>query len=125
MEAKELRIGNYVYKFDIDYRPYKPIVDYDCFEAIEVNIEILRDIHNKSKTDYDCYKPIPLTEEWLLKFGFKKKSSSFVIFPVSIKKQTKNAFFYSPTSLNLKSVHQLQNLYFALTGEELTVRELA
>ena len=105
MKATELRIGNY----------YKG--------ASRGNIEIvswqtLRDL-SEGKLNL---LPIPLTEEWLLRFGFEQKTSSFVIYPVSIKRQTKNAFFYSPTSLHLKYVHQLQNLYFALTGEELVLK---
>lgn len=70
---------------------------------------------------------IPLTEEWLLKFGFK-------IFPWGwVKKSTTDIglrishphFHFERDGENLqqiKYVHQLQNLYFALTGEELAIK---
>lgn len=74
-----------------------------------------------------CYyfnelEPIPLTEEWLLKFGFKIERqyecdfASIGVFTISFGEN----FFYEYT--NLKYVHQLQNLYFALTNEELTLK---
>lgn len=81
-------------------------------------------------------KPIPLTEEWLLKFGFDKykyghhsyRKKSFIIeegllknspydFRKRISKDTSLGLTY------IKHVHQLQNLYFALTGEELTLQQ--
>lgn len=73
-------------------------------------------------------KPIPLTEEWLLKFGFKKELDGFyrknmsplieVVFYDDFKIQT------TSQSICLNHVvylHQFQNLYFALTGNELTL----
>ena len=80
-------------------------------------------------------KAIPLTEDWLLKFGFEKflnqykkitdvskdtfKNIPFIILFLD------NQFQYDDLRLrtNIKYVHQLQNLYFALTGEELTIKQ--
>jgi hypothetical protein len=74
------------------------------------------------------FKPIPLTEEWLLKFGFEKSMSWTYV--IELKGNLKLVYYlgekgwsigfksYSDFS-NLEYVHQLQNLYFALTGEEL------
>lgn len=117
MEAKELRLGNY-----LNYRDKERILIVSNlgsfrFETVCHNTGIIYGSDDASE-----YNGIPLTEEWLLKFGFEKKTSSFVIYPVSIKKQTKDAFFYTPASLHLEYVHQLQNLYFALTGEELSIK---
>jgi hypothetical protein len=79
--------------------------------------------------------PIPLNEEWLLKMGFEK-SNTFS--PISYKKRRHKAAFwirkwktedyfrfdrYYSNAPIVKYVHQLQNLYFALTGEELTINE--
>lgn len=79
--------------------------------------------------DWD-YRPIPLTEEWLIRFGFEKWQTDdgvhndyFIhkdFFPESF-------VFYLPYhSLNIyvggvtvEYVHQMQNLFFALTGKEL------
>lgn len=110
MEAKELRIGNYLYYKD------KPT-------AIEVHeIETIEERQDHS------YKPIPLTEEWLLKFGFEhkrtEKADNYYLdhFRITFTDK-KNIYIVYANSLSFKYnkyyVHQLQNLYFALTGEEL------
>ena len=75
----------------------------------------------------DKYEPIPLTEEWLLKFGFKKDGGYY-------SKGRKHYHFLSNkfylgndhvssgnADARVMHIHQLQNLYFALTGEELTI----
>jgi len=70
--------------------------------------------------------PIPLTEEWLLKFGFRVKmgsvthNHSFVKGKIVVRHSLRFGFHYD--DLKLESVHQLQNLYFALTGTELTIK---
>lgn len=69
----------------------------------------------------DDISPIPLTEEWLIKFGWKQidkytftKKGWFIY-------KRKRGFVTGSKKreLKLESVHQLQNLYFALSGEEL------
>jgi hypothetical protein len=76
-------------------------------------------------------EPIPLTEEWLLRFGFCGKDHF-----TDLNLETTNLKFYCGNgrltivelelgyhvSINVKHVHQLQNLYFALIGEELTLQ---
>ena len=79
---------------------------------------------------------IPITEEWLNKFGFEKESKNHwnIINP----EYTTNWFYvlmkegkyFIPYRWGKQVtgdrymiyVHQLQNLYFALTGEELTIK---
>ena len=103
MEAKELRIGNY----------------YDGVRGIEqlTNAESLQEIESYPEK----FKPIPLTEEWLLKFGFEFPQGEFCI-----KGKLKIVVDCDPfievgkSGVELEYVHQLQNLYFALTGEELS-----
>jgi hypothetical protein len=78
------------------------------------------------------YTPIPLTEEWLLKFGFKPKmieTEYYSFWKIGHlgarydKKTHEVEITYIGAFLkHIKNVHQLQNLYFALTGEELTIR---
>jgi hypothetical protein len=77
-------------------------------------------------------KPIPITKEWLLKFKFdlieladyinvdftRWKKGEFVI------DDSNNVDFEEITlsiGYELEYIHQLQNLYFALTGKELCV----
>jgi hypothetical protein len=125
MKESELRIGNLI--FD----NHREIV-------VDVDINILRSITNNNPC---LYKPIPLTEEWLLKFGFEKlntKMSDCFVFQkglwrVAIKDNIEKTYEWvlwheriSPPTWCLSRfeyLHQLQNLYFSLTGEELTVKE--
>ena len=84
--------------------------------------------------------PIPLTEEILLKFGFEKDENEIFhidlfthylelmysmdcYYPIYIEKAQMSSENEQRIGLNnLEFVHQLQNLYFALTGEELTFK---
>jgi hypothetical protein len=112
MKATELRIGNY-----IDYTTEREIV------TMQTTYEYIRLIHNGNKN----FKPIPLTEEWLLKLGFESDGIEWWngILSIGI---CKEGLRYLPTEqinvrvgIVLQHVHQLQNLYFALTNEELTL----
>jgi hypothetical protein len=112
MKATELRIGNLV------------------LIGKEVNILELvdfADIYENNTIIH--FEPIPLTEEWLLKMGFVYRGIYYHFPKNDIFKleqyKLKNAYFLkhskeSLDSVRINYVHQLQNLYFALTGEELT-----
>ena len=80
---------------------------------------------------YMNIEPIPLTEEWLSKFGFENafadKWDGMEWMPCEF---INGKLYYTPdmhhhASKGIENVHQLQNLYFALTGEELTIKETA
>jgi len=124
MKASELRIGNLIY-VDGKLR----YVFGTIYKTIQHNY------HSKNSTYSENYEnecePIPLTEEWLLKFGFEKdkKNKSFNLY----KHNCYDLFFrifdggaisfcFSNEYILIKSVHQLQNLYFALTNEELIIK---
>jgi hypothetical protein len=122
MKANELRIGNYVNVPGI----YKDISEV---------LEICEDRVNLSglKLKFHAFYPIPLTEEWLVRFGFFINNYESDNFGTTVY-QFKNFAIYCNASVNkwlvcyidgveLESVHQLQNLYFALTGEELKLNE--
>lgn len=125
MKPNELRIGNLVYN-------YKGEVE-------EFNADFYHWIDGDKK-------PIPLTEEWLLKFGFSKQDKyhshrkefkkgkfSLMFIEWIDEDEADFALFKTPNGElsyyahgkvpKVKHVHQLQNLYFALTGEELTIKE--
>lgn len=72
------------------------------------------------------YTPIPLTEEWLMKAGFVKPryQKYYILNGVRIRWDNNLEYwevhqFY--LKQDMKYLHQLQNLYFALTGEELNI----
>ena len=122
MKANELRIGDWV-KWN-----YEESSDGNAY-PVEYGYE-LDDIKNNP----NIVKPIPLTEEWLERFGFEKDeeydegglvdyrwilmngSLEFVSFWNSEELTGVNQ---PQTGVDIEHVHSLQNLYFALTGEEL------
>ena len=123
MDVKDLRIGNYVQCAAI--KDVEPVI----------MVEIISSVNGvgSQKEDSDFFisnshvpvlfasycEGIPLTEEWLLDFGFIKKyedcfergkfilNSEFIMMDIDI-------------TIRLKYVHQLQNLYYILLGEELS-----
>jgi hypothetical protein len=132
MKATELRIGNWVQ-----------------FRHTETPVLItLADFVREYKEEHlEDYEPIPLTEEWLERFGFEnganKNYKSIKLPKTSIKDAylfvnyvTDSRLPYArrgialvddfeeeteiSIDIEIKHVHQLQNLYFAITGVELT-----
>ena len=109
MKAQELRIGNYV--FSKETQKHQMIVgvtlENPFIDAITFDY-----------TTYNEIEPIPLTEKWLKNLGFKKGRKGFWFqggVEYNPKKFDLSFFGY----VEIKYVNQLQNLYFALTGEEL------
>ena len=124
MKAQELRIGNYY-----QYAGDSGIV-YTQVQAIKYNqFGLLSDFDG---TNFEICKPIPLTEEWLLKFGFKAHTYEDEVFGYFLNDfgyineyqfRIRNFIDFEGIIIPkaIKTVHQLQNLHFALTGEELTL----
>jgi len=70
--------------------------------------------------DTSDVSPIPLTEEWLKRFGFRRVNSTWhKLGNLCINISHDVEWGGNWMGIRLKYVHQLQNLYFALTGEEL------
>lgn len=124
MKANELRIGNLVHdrlrKTNLIVTAYSNAV---LFTGGATGKPI------------SLFEPIPLTEEWLLKFGFEDGTrkrlgvSKDGEICVSFHRKRGIAFISDSRDNNYafsspcEHVHQLQNLYFALCGEELTINE--
>ncbi|CAB4128101.1 hypothetical protein UFOVP104_16 [uncultured Caudovirales phage] len=75
-------------------------------------------------------KPIPLSNVWLVRFGFKlseegflkiktKKRKTYLEVNIKTKRTIVISGHYFNDFVNINYVHQLQNLYFSLTGVEL------
>lgn len=119
MKATELRIGNLIeYKIEDKLDERK-----EWWKVSKVDFQDLTWLDSNPE-DSD-FRPIKITEEWLLKFGFVKKEIGYS--KLTEMEQCFLISFGKHTSVNgikfnneIKTVHQLQNLYFALTGEELT-----
>ena len=118
MKAEELRIRNYVQDED--------------GHIVQMELTHFSGIFECRLSEDDIY-PIPLTEEWLLKFGFSEFMSPSDL-RISICNGVLLQFHFGVNQVecwvgdeinktDLIYVHQLQNLYFALTGEELTIKQ--
>ena len=103
MKASELRIGNSIMQ------------DGDFVFVTWWRLELME----KNKLEY---KPIPLTEEWLFKFGFEKAYETCYQYKDFILND-KFIMMDIDITIQLKYVHQLQNLYHSLTEEELTIKD--
>lgn len=135
MKANELRIGNLVEACGVICKLHS--LTEDAFYCRPLKKSDVKKI--SSVAIYD-FKPIQLTEEWLIKFGFKKEvlsdgSAYYYTLDLnddkycdlSISNGDKNGcieitLFPYEEWFRYKHVHQLQNLYFALTGKELTIK---
>lgn len=130
MDARELRIGNWI---------HDPIYNKTDFQ---IEMFLGRDYFQPLCVDPDeeltlqlseC-KPIKLTEEWLFKFGFEKAERNYYTKQFNSDKRIMIKMHEERSHVMLRSddlslgiygldyVHKLQNLYFALTGEELTIK---
>jgi len=134
MQANELRLGNLIYS-PIE----KEIVKLVAIEQGNRPITLGK-MGTSSFSGFDCLEPIPLTEEWLLKLGFQIRDKKYSLnyggesmrFAI-LENDIRNPFilyFHGRFGYNLNEgrkngdycieyVHELQNLYFALTKKEL------
>ena len=147
MKANELRIGNLIKGIYHDYDDGidEEIENETICKVVTLDVSGSGDYPIYVYSDEDIehfseFKPIPLTEEWLLKFGFYLRDGFSNTFKLNVEKhqydcseitysEKEGLFRFSNgqqkgTTLipHIKYVHQLQNLYFALIGEELTLK---
>ena len=132
---KELRIDNLVcWTDDPDWNPMR-VVGINKDAEIFVQCKFEDGTTDTNDSEIKDIGSILLNESWLISFGFKikeetwysiKTKNRWIRLEVSIKEErcilfdTKKITFcdiFFP-----KSVHQLQNLFQAITGEELTLK---
>lgn len=137
MKITDFRIGNrFLFKVDSN----DP--EFEWVESEVISVDAQTGMINGLYFEENI-KPIPLTEDWLLKFDFHRIDltengsgrapywirwcSDFVLEEYhgesTFAKPEDYNFYWSvgKYTVGLYSVHQIQNLYFALTGEELTI----
>ena len=134
-KSSHLRIGNM----------FRIIHPTNFEEETPLDITDIRNIHEGR--GFFIYQPIPLTEEWLIRLGFKVDTTPSeyrlkwqlgkfglmqILWMDEDCEYTFNLWntpngdltYYAHGDIpHIKHVHQLQNLYFALTGEELTIKK--
>jgi hypothetical protein len=125
MNFKELRIGNIIESGIIERMDIG-----DCIYSMQIiDFEgVRRKISNPS--------PLPITKEWLMRFGYQEHEDGFIILLNEITGMILEKSIYEDIGIafdlsflqndghcilleEVQFVHQLQNIYFALTDEEL------
>ena len=111
MKSTDLRIGN---KFQF---PVNGKTEY--WDIISISKDEVYFSQNEDYNHFLNLQPIPLTEEILLKLDKNNEflmidKVGFIIF--------KNGYAYQFIFADYPCLHQLQNLYYALTGKELNVK---
>lgn len=128
MKANELRIGNYHYYHIVD----KCDNPQEWDEVCQIDADDLRILSIK---DNAGYKPIPITKEWLLNFGFIENSSRILYTGINedfkigydfgiVKKLLlvfKDGDLMVIHKMDIKYIHELQNIYFDFTRKELLI----
>jgi hypothetical protein len=130
--------GNSVYSWWV--KDGKPVIEYEAKDSSGTQVE------NPYMDVVRRYEPIPLTEEWLEKLGLIKRNQTEElpgelqqpdidedgdiwytwvkgVFNLEIQSNGEIWFELYSHYKHIKWVHELQNLYFALTEEELTLQE--
>lgn len=144
MKASELRIGNLVFVDNERHHPelkdtpmivqsisrsYRQKEGYVYYCNLDRLIPDISDLIEYSQL-IKFLQPIPITEEWVLKLGFNKIVDDmfglheyiYEYYSFNIKSGCLENGVLNVNTIPLLYVHQLQNLYFALTGEELTIK---
>lgn len=114
--VNQIRINNLIYNDIGEIQPVYGVDEKSILTKVEENVWSI------------CFNPkgIPLTEELLLKFGFEIEigysHNIAKLGFIRIKFGDNFYFDYTYSRTKIQYVHQLQNLHFALTGEELTLK---
>jgi hypothetical protein len=107
INANEFKLGNLVYTFRTNL---------NFNEWVETPI---KHFHFQTCLDKpDWFNPIPLTEKYLKRAGFKPFVKDWQLNGIIIHTR-KRGYVIRKSIPIIKYVHQLQNLYFCLTGQEL------
>ena len=129
IQANELKIGNLVY-YNGNHKEVGIVTSLQPKfypKYCETSKDIFIGLNQRHDIVYNVkdIQPIPITEEWLLKFGFVENcyqdrfENKFI--RVECNKTRGKTELWIENIPHIKYLHQLQNLYFALTGEELQI----
>lgn len=124
MKSTELRIGNFIYysQSPEDDQPY---------DVFKTNLNDIHSLQINESIDLR-YSPIPLTEQWFEKFGGEKSEFDLCAYRLysltrdydfhKIELEDGDSYWYCDQIIGdtcITYVHELQNLFFALTRQEL------
>jgi len=128
MKATELRIGNWVEIKDQEVKTYAQVEGTGNLQHVAGQLWSIEEL-----------KPIPLTEKWLERFGFEKvrfddnywfekQAGDFSLITndigkIAFNEKLDHVFISETIQPKIKTINQLQNIYFALTGEEIELKK--
>ena len=122
MKISELRIGNYI----------RDVFETKSHEVKKLDLEDYAAMLNRRNSSHpNIYRGVELSDEWIKRFGFEvsKTQDKFFIKDNNIGISTaddmfrfiKGNFVCQIVLREFEFVHELQNLYYAITGVELSV----
>ena len=127
MEAKNFRIGNLVHELSGE----NMVIGVHVIDAVDI-VFIQQEHKKHPNTEY--YEFIELSKEWLLKCGGKlepiqEECDEYINLDMNGWTLTADSSndFTTLTNNNFKPVryvHELQNLFFAITGQELSIENV-
>lgn len=130
IQINELRIGNWV-SVDTKRMEQMPKCYFANVIGIGDKIDLLIDGYGEDSVSPKVIIPIKLTEDVIFACGFEENGVYDNVyqlrnFSITLNKKSKSGMLqYTTNGSNLEieilGVHQLQNVYFALIGEELEV----
>lgn len=152
IKPNELRVGNlfhptmYSNGIRVPQSTIAKIITIDAFHVLWLPSDLNPAQVEWNESKYNEIEPIPLTSEWLLKFGFKLEDITW--YDASV---TKNVYCKGQYYVDLREslgtgylfgkmdneypgyrnilvrpvqyVDQIQNVFYFITGEELTIEE--
>lgn len=118
IDVKELRIGNYVRPKNDNGRESK------IGTVFAINNYLVSVNDNNNPYDYHLLEPIQITKDILSKCNFVKREWGDTVVYYNPLMELDAYFRLNGVDYNIevKYLHQLQNLYFDLTGKELEVK---
>lgn len=114
MNIRELRVGNIVNEDEVVWSI--------LFEdRIEVSYDSPKKGNASAYIDIEMVKPVRITGKRLMSLGFTKTDNSFTINRFRLIRDDNDWIIDKGDDFitRVKYIHQLQNLYFALTNKEL------
>jgi hypothetical protein len=120
INPSELRFGNYVIVKNYDSKYWNKIGQVEAFTRNAEYVSL--DINQNSAFYLKDIEPILLTEEILIKCGFGKWLGLYSQNTFTLSTDNHIEYEHTQTSVKIKYLHELQNIYFAIKNEELTIQ---
>jgi hypothetical protein len=129
IDIQELRVGNAV-KFGSHILTVDGVLPNECWSSKSTTLQGQYIVAFKETLDKIfpwAITPVPLFEHRVLTLGYRSLMDDFYILDnVLLKKKSNSHFLYQTAHqqiIELRTVHRLQNLFFALTGKEICLKQ--